>query len=101
MTTITLRCPACKEPCFDGNVRHEDDFVISECCDEIVERVFWCETCGEREQHKGMDDCMECILDAAIADPRTIEQCTADLQAEIARGLAERLRPFLRTRQAA
>lgn len=97
----THRCPACKSLLQDHDIKHEDYLAISLCCDEVAERVFWCETCEEREQHKGCDECIECILDAAVADPRIIVQHTADLQAEIAKGLAERLRPFMRQRQAA
>lgn len=102
MPNHTYRCPACKAECLEGDIQHEDGLPISLCCDEIVERGVWlCETCGEREQHKGCDICFECLLDESIADPRTIEQCAPQLQAEIAKGLAERLRPWLRTKQAA
>jgi hypothetical protein len=94
----TYRCPHCRLLC--EPVR-EGDFMVTLCCDEVAERVWLCEDCGEREQHKGCEQCFTCILDESIADPRTIEMCTPELQAEIAKGLAERLRPFLRVRQAA
>ncbi len=98
VSTTAHRCPQCRlmvDPIPEG------DDLVSYCCDEIVERVWLCETCGDREQHAGCDVCFSCLLDEAIEDPSTIEQCAASLQAEIARGLAERLRPFLRQRQAA
>lgn len=96
-----LRCPGCKLEVFGTDVREEDYLDISTCCDEVCEKVWLCDVCGEREQHKGCDQCFECVLDEAVADPRIIDQCMPELQAEIAKGLAERLSPFLRKRQAA
>jgi hypothetical protein len=96
-----LRCPSCKGECLDGNIKHEDYMMITECCDEICERVWLCTECGINEQHGGVDQCMECLCDSVIADPREIEQCNTKLQGEIAKALAERLRPWLRQVQAA
>lgn len=98
VSTYLYRCPQCRQPV--EPIREGDD-LVSYCCDAVVEKVWLCETCGERECHSGCEICFECLLDESIADPRIIEQCTAKLQAEIAKGLAERLRPFLRERQAA
>lgn len=100
MSTITLRCPACKEQCHDGDIRHEDYLAITACCDEIAERVFWCETCGEREAHAGCTECLECVADEFVANPADFIG-TAALKAEIADELARRLKPFMRQRQAA
>lgn len=99
--TTQYRCPSCHSILESHEVKVEDYLAIGWCCDEVCDRYFACTECGQREQHRGCEECFPCLLDAAIADPRTIEQCTADLQGEIARGLAERLRPWLSRRQAA
>jgi hypothetical protein len=101
MSTSFLRCPQCKCECMDGNIKHEDYLAISLCCNEVCERVWVCETCGDREQHSGDTNCLSCICDAVIADPRELEQCSLKLQGEIAKELAGRLKPFLTRRQAA
>lgn len=95
------RCPQCKCECLEGDIKHEDYMVISKCCDEVCERVWFCENCQVAEQHCGDTSCLSCICDAVIADPRELEQCSAKLQGEIAKALAERLRPWLRSKQAA
>lgn len=100
MSTKVFRCPGCTaQPCdvsFDA-----EGYELSVCCDEYAETLWMCETCSEREAHAGCDQCLECIIDAVIADPREIDQCAPSLQVEIARELANRLRPFLSRRQAA
>lgn len=92
------RCVCCRQ--FVEPVREGMD-LVSTCCDQVVETVYMCETCGDREQHRGCSECFPCILESVIADPREIDQCSPELQKEIAKGLAERLRPWLRTKQAA
>lgn len=89
------RCPACRvicEPIRDGND------LVSLCCDEVVEIAVLCE-CGA-EAHTGCEECLACIVDGYILDPEGFVG-TAELEAEIAKALAARLRPFLRQRQAA
>lgn len=95
----TYRCPACAqfvEPILDKG----HDVLVSYCCDEVVERVWMCETCNEREAHGGCDDCIECTADEFVAAPADFIG-TDKLKAEIADELAKRLKPFLRQRQAA
>lgn len=95
MSTTAHRCPHCRaivEPIRDGN-----DFV-STCCDEVVEIAVLCE-CGA-EAHTGCEECLACVVDGYIEDPSGFIG-TAELESEIARELAKRMRPFLRQRQAA
>jgi hypothetical protein len=97
--TILHRCPSCHiAPC---DTFTQGDEVICACCDEVAARYYPCDICGERECHPGLDECLECCVDSVIADPRELDQCTPALQLEIARVMAERLRPFMRQRQAA
>lgn len=96
MSTTAKRCPACRLIC-EPIVDMLD--LVSPCCDEVVELAVLCD-CGA-EAHSGCETCFSCLLDSVIEDPREIETCSTSLQAEIAKGLAERLRPWLRTKQAA
>jgi len=86
----TYRCPACSA--LVDPIREGDD-LVSYCCSEIVERVYMCAKCSEREAHLGCDDCFPCVLDSIIADPRYLEMCAPALQLEIAKALAERAQP--------
>ena len=89
-TSKTYRCPDCRslvDPICDG------EWLVSYCCDGIVERVFMCETCSEREAYTGSDDCFTCNVDSIIADPRYLEMCAPALQLEIGKALAERAKP--------
>lgn len=94
------RCPACTmQPCsVDYDI---EGYEISACCDEYAETIYLCEECGDNTIHPGLDICFECLLKQVIADPREIDQCTDDLAREIARALAERVKPMLSVRQAA
>jgi hypothetical protein len=100
MSTSFLRCPACKCECMDGNIKHEDYLAISLCCDEPVERVWLCTKCGQGEQHKGCEECRECLIASIVADPRELDMCTRELRDEICRELATRYGALTR-RQAA
>jgi len=103
MPNITFRCPHCKtQPCEVANKSYDGiELMVSECCDEVAERVYLCVTCGERESHNGCDDCFPCVVESIIADPRALEMCAEPLRLEIGKALAARLQPFLTRRQAA
>ena len=97
MSTYIYRCPQCRQPV--EPIREGDD-LVSYCCDAVVEKVWLCETCGERECHSGCHQCMRCMADEFVAAPDSFIG-SQGLKAEIALELARRLRPFLRQRQAA
>lgn len=70
-------------------------------CDEVCTTVYICRVCDTDEVHEGCEECLDCIVDAVVADPRELDSLTAELVVEVAKELAERNRPFLRQRQAA
>jgi hypothetical protein len=91
------RCPDCKQfvdPVGDGY------WLVSYCHDAVVETVWMCIECNEREQHKGCEECWECLIASIVADPRELDMCTRELRDEICRELATRYGALTR-RQAA
>lgn len=95
MSTTAKRCPQCRLIC-EPIVDMLD--LVSPCCDEVVELAVLCD-CGA-DAHSGCEECLACIVDGYILDPAGFIG-SAELEAEIARALAARMRPFLRVRQAA
>lgn len=94
------RCEYCKND--HASARETGDgLMVCTFCDDVVTRRFICDICNERDCTTGADQCLECIADQVIEDPRELDSCSKDLQAEVARVLAKRLKPFMRQRQAA
>jgi hypothetical protein len=96
---FTYRCESC-----DNNravVIHDGEDALCVECQDVCGRSFFCHTCDTRLCVSGTDHCLECIADAVVEDPRELECLTDDLVLAVTCVLAERLRPFLRQRQAA
>jgi len=99
MSEFTYRCESCDNNRAVTIADGEDRLCI--VCQDVVARSHFCHTCDARLVTHGADQCLECIADMVIEDPRELECCTEDLQRAVARVLAERLKPFMRQRQAA
>lgn len=99
-TSTAYRCEYCKND--HASARETDDgLMVCTFCDDVVTRRFICEICRERDCANGAEQCLECIADQVVGDPRELDSCSKDLQGEVARVLAKRLKPFMRHRQAA
>jgi hypothetical protein len=93
------RCEYCKND--DASVFADGDLMVCTFCDDVCSRRFICDVCEEHDCANGAEQCLECIADQCVEDPRELDSCSKELQAEVARVLAKRLKPFLRQRQAA
>lgn len=98
-TRTVYRCEYCKND--DARARETADGTVCIDCDDVLTRRFLCDVCGERDCANGAEQCLECIADQCVEDPRELESCSTPLQAKVALVLAKRLKPFLRQRQAA
>jgi hypothetical protein len=78
--------------------RDYDDPVCTEC-NSSLDKILLCE-CG-RDAAMGCTDCNECLADLVIADPKEFDGLAREIQVEVAKVLAGRLKPWLRVPQAA
>jgi hypothetical protein len=98
-TPAAFRCEYCKND--HAEAREVDGLMVCNFCDDVVTRRFVCDVCHTRDCANGAEQCLECIADQVVADPRELDTCSKDLKAEVALVLAQRLKPFMRQRQAA
>lgn len=78
---------------------HFEDVCVQ--CGEYVHKIHMCETCDSWPAFDGIDECVHCSADYYIEHPEELNDCTRLLQLEIAKVFAARLKPYLRSRQAA
>jgi hypothetical protein len=98
-TSAAYRCDYCKND--NAEAREVEGLMACNACDDLVTRRSICDVCHDRDCAGGAEQCLECIADQVVADPRELDTCSKSLQAEVARVLAQRLKPFMRQRQAA
>jgi hypothetical protein len=78
--------------------RDYDDPVCTEC-NSSLDKILLC-PCGN-DAFDGISDCIPCLSEAVIKDPALLAECTRAAQVAVGVELANRLKPYLRTRQAA
>lgn len=103
MSRITYRCDDCSIESEQFVNVYEGAAVYEACvyCEGNVARVHICTVCDTREAECGCEECLECIADAAVDYPASLDLCIPAVQAKVAKVLAQRMRPMLSRRQAA
>ena len=97
MSRVRYECLYCKLPDAVCDLDY-DEPTCTECRDPLS-RIPLCE-CG-RDAAMGCTDCNECLADLVIADPNELGGLAREIQVEVAKVLAGRLKPWLRVPQAA
>jgi hypothetical protein len=69
-------------------------------CKGECEEIHVCDVCDTREAAEGADQCVNCISDAVVADPRELDTIFGSLKDAVTKELARRARPYLTMRQA-
>lgn len=89
MSTKAFSCFNCG-PCLIDGYASIDGLPICNSCNDVAETIFLCD-CGNAECADGADQCVSCICDSLVKDPKELDGIYGSLKTAVLIELVRRL----------